>query len=156
LNGKLDKFGAPYGIYCLLSGMMKYFQRVEKLRNPEAVPDNPYEAKLEELLEKGVREALEAAEREQKEYEAKKSRKGKKPSTAGSRQPIAIENKTEAAGKSTSAESPTCPSEPEGRSGMEQPTEKELGALDNMLGEMLGKDPKEGLKKLFGDLFKQQ
>jgi ParB family transcriptional regulator, chromosome partitioning protein len=151
LNGKLDKFGAPYGIYCLLSGMAKYFQRVEKVRNPEAVPDNPYEARLEELLEKGVREALDQTERDQKIWDAKQSRKASKEKTKAAKtgnKPV-----TEKPDVSVSEPKTGLPPEVSTQGGgpSEPSTEKEMKPLMDLLG---NPDLKDNLKKMFGDLFK--
>jgi ParB/RepB/Spo0J family partition protein len=170
-RGKLDKFGGPYGIYCLMSGMAKYFQRVEKVRNPEAVPDNPYEGKLEELLEKGVREALADAARvsalrpqaegrglsvpiskseigEQKKYEAKKSKPFERP--AASQGGPKKQDRKLIKGDGEAKDTPIL----EKRTGgpAEPVTEGELKTITDLLG---NPDLKDNLKKMFGDMFHQ-
>ena len=72
---KLDKFGAPYGIYCMMSGMVKYEQLMQQVENPEVTIENPYEAKLEELLQKGIEQAKAEFAKGEEGYRAKMARK---------------------------------------------------------------------------------
>jgi ParB/RepB/Spo0J family partition protein len=157
-RGKLDKFGAPYGIYCLLSGMAEYFQRVEKVRNPEVQIPNPYEAKLEELLEKGVREALEANAQKQEEYEAKKSKPFERPAAPqgghkkNARKLAKGEEQVRDAPALEKREGgPAEPASGERAKRVESVTEGELKTITDLLG---NKEVKDNLKNLFGDLFK--